>query len=95
METASPSTRLISASDKLHNAQAILHNLREEGDGVWTRFNAGKEGALWYYRSLVIAFRRHGENALIEEVDRVVTEIEKRAGVGVQLGEGLPRLPDK
>ena len=81
LETASPSTRLVSASDKLHNARAILHNLREDGDEIWTRFNGGKEGTLWYYRSLVIALRRHGDNALIDELDRVVTEIEKLAGV--------------
>ena len=80
LEMASPSTRLVSGSDKLHNARAILHNLREDGDEIWTRFNGGKEGTLWYYRSLVIALRRHGDNALIDELDRVVTEIEKLAG---------------
>ena len=60
LESASASTRLVSASDKLHNAQAIVHNLREDGDEVWTRFKGGKEGALWYYRSLVTAFRNMG-----------------------------------
>ena len=76
---ASASTRLVSASDKLHNARAILHNLREDGDEIWTRFNGGKERTLWYYRSLVIALRRPGDNALINELDRVVTEIEELA----------------
>jgi (p)ppGpp synthase/HD superfamily hydrolase len=76
LKRASASTRLVSAADKLHNARAILHNLRQEGDNLWSRFNGGKEGALWYYRSLVSAFRQHGSNELIEELDRVVTEIE-------------------
>jgi len=79
LEMASASTRLVSASDKLHNARAILHNLREDGDEIWTRFNGGKEGTLWYYRSLVIALRRPGDNGLINELDRVVTEIEELA----------------
>ncbi len=79
LKTASASTRLVSASDKLHNAQAIVHNLREDGDEVWDRFTAGKEGALWYYRALVTAFREHGPSALIEELDRVVTEMERLA----------------
>ena len=56
-----------------------MHNLREDGEEVWTRFKAGKEGALWYYRSLVTAFRKHGESALIDELDRVVTEMENLA----------------
>ncbi len=79
LATASASTRLVSASDKLHNSQAIVHRLREEGDDVWSRFKGGKEGALWYYRSLVGAFRQHGTSALIDELDRVVTEMERLA----------------
>lgn len=77
LQSASAATRLVSASDKLHNTRAILHNLREDGAEVWTRFKGGKEGTLWYYRSLVTAFRKHGESALIDELDRVVTEIDK------------------
>jgi (p)ppGpp synthase/HD superfamily hydrolase len=79
LATASASTRLVSAADKLHNTRAILHNLREDGNEVWTRFKGGREGTLWYYRSLVTAFRQHGTSALIDEWDRVVTELEQLA----------------
>jgi (p)ppGpp synthase/HD superfamily hydrolase len=79
LKRASASTRLVSAADKLHNARAILHHLRQEGDKLWSRFNGGKEGALWYYRSLVSVFCEHGSNDLIEELDRVVREIEQLA----------------
>ena len=79
LRTASASTRLVSASDKLHNSRAIVHNLREDGDEVWSRFKAGKEGALWYYSSLVTAFREHGASPLVEELDRVVSEMENLA----------------
>jgi (p)ppGpp synthase/HD superfamily hydrolase len=80
LKSASASTRLVSASDKLHNARAILHNLREDGDEIWSRFKGGKEGTLWYYRSLVTAFRAHGDSALLDELARVVSEIERIAG---------------
>ena len=73
---ASASVRLVSASDKLHNARAILRDLRRLGDALWSRFTGGKEGSLWYYRSLVSAFRQAGSSELIEELDRVVSEIE-------------------
>jgi len=79
LKRASASTRLVSAADKLHNARAILHCLRQERDNLWSRFNGGKKGALWYYRSLVSAFREHGSSELIEELDRVVIEIERLA----------------
>ena len=42
-----------------------------------------KEGTLWYYRSLVTAFREHSDHSdLIDELDRVVTEVESYAGAG-------------
>jgi len=74
---------LVSASDKLHNARAIVRDLRAAGESVWSRFNAGREGQLWYYRSLVDAFRANAEHqpALIEELARTVTAIEREAGV--------------
>jgi (p)ppGpp synthase/HD superfamily hydrolase len=77
---ASASVRLVSASDKLHNARAILADYRQVGEEVWTRFKGGKDGSLWYYRSLISAFRQVGNSPLIDELDRVVSEIEQLAG---------------
>lgn len=79
---ASESVRLVSASDKLHNARAILGDYRELGDSLWARFNAGKEGVLWYYRSLVQVFRATGTTpGLIDELDRGVSELERLASL--------------
>jgi (p)ppGpp synthase/HD superfamily hydrolase len=74
---ASASVRLVSTADKLHNARSILADYRRHGDALWTRFNASKEETLWYYRALVTAFRTAGPNELVDELDRVVTEIEQ------------------
>jgi len=80
---ASSSVRLVSAADKLHNARTILADYRAMGDAVWDRFTGGKSGTLWYYRALVDAFRAAGTFPLIEELARVVAEIEvaQRASV--------------
>jgi (p)ppGpp synthase/HD superfamily hydrolase len=77
--SATPSVRLVSAADKLHNARTILADYRRYGDAVWERFSGRKEGTLWYYRALIQAFRAHGETPLVEELDRVVSEIESLA----------------
>jgi (p)ppGpp synthase/HD superfamily hydrolase len=77
---ASPSVRLVSAADKLHNARSILADLRSLGDELWDRFTGGKEGTLWYYRSLVEAYAVAGSNPVLDELDRVVREIEALAG---------------
>lgn len=43
---------LVSLADKVDNAEAILADYRVLGDEVWDRFTGGREGTLWYYRSL-------------------------------------------
>ena len=80
--SASPSVRLVSAADKLHNARTILADYRRHGDAVWERFSGGKEGSLWHYRAPVDAFRAHGRTPLLDELDRVVSEIERLAAGG-------------
>ena len=78
--TAPASVRLVSAADKLHNARSILADLRSSGDELWQRFNGGKEGTLWYYRALVEAFETAGSNPIVEELDRIVAEMERLSG---------------
>lgn len=78
------SVRLVSSADKLHNARAILRDYREVGESLWGRFTGGKEGTLWYYRALVEALRATGLTPLVEELDRVVSEIERLASIGGQ-----------
>jgi GTP pyrophosphokinase len=75
----SPSVRLVSAADKLHNARSILADLRAVGDELWDRFTGGKEGTLWYYRALVEVYAEAGSNPVVEELDKVVREIEALA----------------
>ena len=73
---AGAATRLVSCADKLHNARAILGDLRRQGLTIYDRFNAGREGTLWYYRALVTAFAATGPADLAAELGRVVTELE-------------------
>ena len=82
LETANQSVRLVSACDKLHNARAILSDLRTHGDDLWDRFTGQKEGTLWYYRSLVGEFKDGGPEKVADELGRVVAEIERLASTG-------------
>ncbi len=69
----------VSLADKLDNARSILMDLRQHGDAVWRRFRGGRDGTLWYYRSLVKAFRYEG--TMLAEFERVVQEIEALVAV--------------
>lgn len=79
LPTASGSVILVSSADKLHNARSILQDYRILGDPLWDRFKGGKQGTLWYYRALVEAFKKISSSPLIDELDRVVSEIEHLA----------------
>ena len=76
---ATPSVLLVSSADKLHNARAILADLRVLGPTLWDRFTGGQAGTLWYYRALVEAYAARGGGAVAEEFGRVVAAIERIA----------------
>lgn len=77
LSEASPSVRLVSSADKLHNARCMLADYREIGEELWKRFNAPKEGLLWYHRAVTEALKKAGTNPLVEELHRVVGELER------------------
>ena len=56
LKGASDEVLLVSCSDKLHNARAIVSDLITEGPSVFNRFSATTEQTLWYYRQLATIF---------------------------------------
>ena len=74
-ETAS--ARLVARADKLHNAAAILRDYRSHGDELWDRFEGGRDGTLWYYRSLADAFSALEPSPLSDRLEEVVSELER------------------
>jgi (p)ppGpp synthase/HD superfamily hydrolase len=80
IRTARPEVLRVSAADKLHNARAILADFRRHGDALWPRFSGAREGTLWYYRTLITAYREAGGGGfLVDELDRTITELERLA----------------
>ena len=79
------SSLLVSAADKLHNARAIVHDVKHHGPGVWKRFHAAPHEILWYYQSLCAIFRRRaGEvspafHLLVQELAETVKEMKRLA----------------
>lgn len=74
-----PSLR-VSAADKVHNAYAILRDLRNTGETVWDRFNAPADDVIAYYEGLVRSFRQSGGGKLVEELERIVKGIQREMG---------------
>ncbi len=77
---AGAETRLVSASDKLHNVRTILADYRQRGEAIWTRFTGKREGTLWYYRALSDEYQRRGSNRITRELEIAVAELELAVG---------------
>ncbi|MFZ0733033.1 MAG: HD domain-containing protein [Candidatus Sulfotelmatobacter sp.] len=69
-------TRLVSAADKLNNIRSIISDYRAIGESVWSRFNGGREGTLWYYRTLRDVFLERKPNRITREYALAVKELE-------------------
>ena len=57
LKSAPDDVLLVSGSDKLHNARAIVSDLQNIGVRVFDRFSSSKEQTLWYYQSLADIFK--------------------------------------
>ena len=77
LKNASASVRLVSACDKLDNARSILTGYRRLGQSLWDKFSGGRDGVVWYYRSVVEALKQAGTDPLVDELDSVVSRIER------------------
>src|SRR5947199_8514826 len=72
-------TRLVSAADKLNNVRSIISDYRAVGESVWSRFKGGREGTLWYYRTLRDDFLRDPRNRIARAVALAESALESRA----------------
>jgi (p)ppGpp synthase/HD superfamily hydrolase len=77
LSEASDGALLVSLADKLHNAHAILRDLRAHGDELWQRFNVkDPQQHLWYYRSLLEVYEQRVHNWMVDELHGVIDELE-------------------
>ncbi len=79
LKAADADTQLVSAADKLNNVRSIVSDYRAIGESVWSRFNGGREGTLWYYRTLRDVFLRRKRNRITRELELAVSELESLA----------------
>jgi len=77
LKRADADTRLVSAADKLNNVRSILSDFRADGESIWSRFNGGRDGTLWYYRTLRDEFLRHPQNRVTRDFELAVNELER------------------
>ncbi|MBS0124309.1 hypothetical protein [Thetidibacter halocola] len=71
---------LMTGCDKLHNATAILSDLRNDGLSVFDRFTAGREDTLWYYGELARALSTRAPTAQAKRLAETVESLRSETG---------------
>lgn len=82
LQKATDDVLLVSGSDKLHNARAIVEDLLRIGPAVFDRFTATQEQTIWYYETLSGVFSNRGTpvaKALSDTVQRMKQLAENRS----------------
>lgn len=57
LKTATSEVKVVAAADKLHNIRSIQEDQKTLGEGIWERFNKGKNEQAWYYQEIVKSLR--------------------------------------
>jgi (p)ppGpp synthase/HD superfamily hydrolase len=73
---------LVVGCDKLHNARAIVADVRAEGAGVFARFTADRPGIAWYYGALAAGLAPHLPPRLAAALTEAAGEVVRLAEVG-------------
>lgn len=72
---APPAVLRVVAADKLHNATSILHDYRQTGEALWSRFTAGRDATLWYYQTVSATLSHRDSSPLVERLAATVREM--------------------
>jgi len=90
LKEADPDTLLVSCADKLHNARAIVTDLRTYGPAMLERFNAPPGGTAWYYQALAEVFKFRLPGPLARELGLAAQELETLIAADVNVGRPPP-----
>lgn len=71
----------VTAADKLSNTTTLLAHVAIHGDRTWELFGGGRDGSLWYYRSMSdLVSKRLDGSRLPGRLAAAVDELTGRGG---------------
>jgi len=66
----------VSIMDKICNLQSFFDQYEKEGPALWKRFNRGKEKKLWFEKAVLGMAKKHWENPLLNQLEKLVIKLE-------------------
>jgi (p)ppGpp synthase/HD superfamily hydrolase len=72
---ASPAVCRVTLADKLHNARSLLLDYQSCGESLWSRFQGGRDGTLWYYQQVVVLLEPRVSSPLMRSFSEAVQQL--------------------
>jgi (p)ppGpp synthase/HD superfamily hydrolase len=70
---------LVATADKIHNMRSALDEYRIHGDSVWEKFKRNADNLIWFYTEAAKVINEHLEHPLVEEMNRLLLELQATA----------------
>lgn len=71
VRNASFEVKLISVADKIHNLESLILAHNKIGKDIWTKFNTGKSGKMWF-ESKMLKMLKEYSHPLIDEYEMLI-----------------------
>ena len=79
IKNADPEVKYLVVADKLDNLLGLEKDLREQGEAVWEKFNAGREKQRWYNKSIAskmyIGLNKENAPDYFQEFEKAVDRV--------------------
>ena len=75
--TSSATVRLLVAARAMSSLKGIKAALDADGTDAWSKTDAGREGTIWYYRTIHESLKSAKDSPLVKELDDAIKAIEK------------------
>jgi len=68
---------LICAADKIHNLRSMMMIYKEQGDAMWSDYNAPLEKQIWYYDAVLKILKEKLDSEIVGELEENFEEFKR------------------
>lgn len=76
VRVSSEEVKAISVADKIANAHSLLAAYEEQGTGVWSHFNRGRDKKIWFENAMLEMLQGNWKHPLVNEYAELVKKME-------------------
>ena len=68
---------MVCAADKIHNMRSLIKAYEEQGDELWSKFNAPTDRKVWYYEEVAKILDNKLDNSIVSVLNAEIEKMKK------------------